>query len=37
VKAALNERNILVGDPRLPILPLDDEQQDFLEKVLSQE
>ena len=37
VKAALNERNILVGDPRLPILPLDDEQQGFLEKVLSQE
>lgn len=35
VKAALNQRNIMVGEPRLPILPLDSAQQSALEEILN--
>lgn len=35
VKAALNEQGVLVGQPRLPILPLNQQQQEELMTILS--
>lgn len=35
VKASLNEQGVLVGQPRLPILPLNQQQQEELMTILS--